>query len=31
VREPTPKHKSERTILVSGLVFQKMYEKFGKE
>ena len=31
VREPTPKHKSERTILVSGLVFQKTYEKFGKE
>lgn len=31
VREPTPKHKSERTILVSGMVFQKMYEKFGKE
>ena len=31
VREPTPKHKSERTILVSGLVFQKTYEQFGKE
>lgn len=31
VREPTPKHKSERTILVSGLLFQKMHEKFGKE
>lgn len=31
VREPTPKHKSERTILVSGMVFEKVNEKFGKE